>query len=162
MVTAVDDGPYRVDAIGHRMIDAVGRAAALIARQHGGYPEGGSRCDVSMLQILRGPDSPIVCTSLGARPPTPFGDWDQTLDELFGDDLLHQGTCYPATAPALPFLTRMITSNALPARQRLDLYVWLLVAADRGPTDCSPTRTAPPPKSARPSPKSGRCEARAG
>jgi hypothetical protein len=189
MVTAVDDGPYPVDAIGHRMIDAVGRAAALIARQHGGYPEGGSRCDVSMLQILRGPDSPIVCTNLGARPPTPaivvappppaaslaltpdhvedtpidlpgldeipwadlehahgraqdipdllreladpFGDWDQTVDELFGDDLLHQGTCYSATAPALPFLTRMITSNALPARQRLDLYVWLLVAADR-------------------------------
>ena len=61
----------------------------------------------------------------------PFGDWDQTLDKLFGDDLLHQGTCYSATAPALPFLSRLITSGALPAKQRLDLYVWLLVAADR-------------------------------
>ncbi len=61
----------------------------------------------------------------------PFGDWDQTLDELFGDNLLHQGTCYSATPPALPFLARMIASGALPARQRLDLYVWLLVAADR-------------------------------
>jgi hypothetical protein len=189
MVNAVDDGPYPVDATGHRMIDAVGRAAAVLARQHGGYPEGGSRCDVSMLQILRGPDAPIVCTNPGARPPTPtivvvdpppaaplaltpdhaedtpidlsdldeipwtelrhahgsaedipdllraladpFGDWDQTLDELFGDNLLHQGTCYSATAPALPFLPRMITSGALPAEQRLDLYVWLLVAADR-------------------------------
>jgi hypothetical protein len=171
------------------MIDAVGRAAALVARQHGGYPEGGSRCDVSMLQILRGHDAPIVCTNPGARPPTPsivvvdpppavplaltpdhaedtpielsdldeipwtdlghahgsaedipdllraladpFGDWDQTLDELFGDNLLHQGTCYSATAPALPFLACMITSGALPAKQRLDLYVWLLIAADR-------------------------------
>ncbi|MDG4829967.1 hypothetical protein O7627_11720 [Solwaraspora sp. WMMD1047] len=189
MVTAVDDGPYPVDATGHRMIDAVGRAAALIARQHGGYPEGGSRCDVTMLQIIRGPDAPIVYANPGARPPTPtievvapppaapltltpdhaedtpidlsgldeipwsdlehahgraedipdlllaladpFGDWDQTLDELFGDNLLHQGTCYSATAPALPFLSRMITSGALPAKQRLDLYVWLLIAADR-------------------------------
>jgi hypothetical protein len=61
----------------------------------------------------------------------PFGDWDSTLDELFGDDLLHQGSCYSATAPALPFLSRMIVSGALPARQRLDLYVWLLIAADR-------------------------------
>ncbi|WP_204061528.1 hypothetical protein [Microbispora corallina] len=61
----------------------------------------------------------------------PFGDWDSTLDVLFGDDLLHQGSCYSATAPALPFLSRMIVSGALPARQRLDLFVWLLVAADR-------------------------------
>jgi hypothetical protein len=61
----------------------------------------------------------------------PFGDWDRTLDELFGDNLLHQGTCYSATAPALPFLTRLITSGALPAPQRLDLHVWLLIAADR-------------------------------
>jgi hypothetical protein len=189
IVIAVDDGPYPVDTTGHRMIDAVGRAAALIARQHSGYPEGGSRCDVSMLEILRGPNGPIICTNPGARPPTPtitltappptaplaltpdhaedtpidlsgldeipwdnlqhahgpaddipdllrdlagpFGDWHQTLDELFGDDLLHQGTCYSATAPALPFLSRMITSGALPAKQRLDLYVWLLIAADR-------------------------------
>ncbi|GAA2915820.1 hypothetical protein BXY51_009197 [Actinoplanes cyaneus] len=189
MVSAVDEGPYPVDVTGHRMIDAVGRAAAVIARQCGGYPEGGSRCDVSMVQILRGPDAPIVCTNPGARPPMPgivvvdppppallaltpdhaedtpielsgldeipwtelshahgsaedvpdllraladpFGDWDQTLDELFGDNLLHQGTCYSATPPSLPFLARMIASGALPAKQRLDLYVWLLVAADR-------------------------------
>ncbi|WP_203949860.1 hypothetical protein [Planotetraspora thailandica] len=61
----------------------------------------------------------------------PFGGWDQTLGELFGDDLLHQGSCYSATAPALPFLSRMIVSGALPAKQRLDLYVWLLIAAGR-------------------------------
>ncbi|MEW9528845.1 hypothetical protein [Microbispora sp. NPDC049125] len=188
-ITAFDEGPYPVDHMGHRMIEAVGRAAAAIARQHGGYPEGGSRCDVSMLPLLRDADAPIVCTNPGARPPIPaitvvtapppaplaltpdtaqdvpidlsglddipwadlehahgsaedipellraladpFGDWDQTLDELFGDDLLHQGSCYSATAPALPFLSRMITSGALPAKQRLDLYVWLLIAAGR-------------------------------
>jgi hypothetical protein len=71
IVTAVDEGPCPVDATGHRMIDAVDRAAAFIARQHGGYPEGGSRCDVSMLQIIGGPDAPIVCTNPGARPPMP-------------------------------------------------------------------------------------------
>ncbi|MFG1994460.1 hypothetical protein ACGFJ7_31260 [Actinoplanes sp. NPDC048988] len=188
-VSAVDEGPYPVDVTGHRMIDAVGRAAADIARRYGGYPEGGSRCDVSLVRILHGPAAPIVLTNPGARPPAPtivvvepppaaplslipdhaedtpidvsgldgipwaelshahgsaedipdllralsdpFGDWDQTLDELLGDDLLHQGTCYSATPPALPFLARMITSGALPAKQRLDLCVWLLVAADR-------------------------------
>jgi hypothetical protein len=189
MVTAEDDGPYPADTTGHRMIDAVGRSAAVIARLHGGHPEGGSRCDVSMLRVVRAADAPIVCTNPGARPPMPaivvvdpppaaplaltpghradspielsgldaipwaglehahgiaddipgllraladpLGDWDRTLDELFGDDLLHQGTCYSATAPALPFLSHMITSGALPAEQRLDLYMWLLVAADR-------------------------------
>ncbi|MEU2170941.1 hypothetical protein ACH47V_25795 [Micromonospora chersina] len=189
MVSAVDDGPYPADATGHRMIDAVGRAAAVIARQHGGYPEGGSRCDVSMLQILRRLDAPIVYTNPDARPPTPaivvvdpppaaplaltpdyadntpidlsgldevpwadlthahgsaedipdllraladpFADWNQNLDELFGDSLLHQGSCYSATAHALPFLARMITAGALPAKQRLDLYAWLIFAADR-------------------------------
>ncbi|GII59820.1 hypothetical protein Pth03_82090 [Planotetraspora thailandica] len=188
-VTAFDEGPYAVDPMGHRMIEAVGRAATAVARQHGGYPEGGSRCDVSMLPLLRDADAPIVCTNPGARPPIPaiavvaapppaplaltpdtaqdvpidlsglddipwvdlghahgsaadipellraladpFGGWDQTLGELFGDDLLHQGSCYSATAPALPFLSRMIVSGALPAKQRLDLYVWLLIAAGR-------------------------------
>ncbi|GAA3782676.1 hypothetical protein GCM10022225_83710 [Plantactinospora mayteni] len=188
-VTALDEGPYPVDTTGQRMMNAVGRAAAAIARQYGGYRNGGSRCDVSMLHIDRDSDAPIVCTNPGVRPPTPtvvmatpppaaplaltpdhahdipinlsgldeiawadldhahgpaedipdllqaltdpFGDWAQTLDELFGDDLLHQGTCYSATAPALPFLTQMIVSGAVPAKQRLDLYVWLLIAAGR-------------------------------
>ncbi|MEV4753875.1 hypothetical protein AB0J86_01980 [Micromonospora sp. NPDC049559] len=189
-VTALDEGPYPVDAVGHRQIEAVARAAAAIARQHDGYGGGGTRCDVSQLRVLRRPDAPIVATNPGARPPVPsvtvvappppaplplapddaedrpidlsglddipwaelehahgsaedvpellrtladpFGnDWDEVLDELFGDDLLHQGDCYSATAPALPFLTRMIVSGALPARQRLDLYVWLLIASAR-------------------------------
>ena len=60
----------------------------------------------------------------------PDGDWAPALDKLLGDNLLHQGSCYPATAPALPFLTRLITCGAVPAHRRLDLYVGLLVAAD--------------------------------
>lgn len=188
-VTAFDEGPYPVDATGHRIIDAVGRAAAALAGEYGGYRDGGIRCDASMLHIERGVDAPIVCANPGAHPPyptvvmatpppavplaltpdhaddipidlsgldeiawadldhahgpaedvpdllraltDPFGEWNRTLDELFGDNVLHQGTCYSATAPALPFLTRMIVSGALPARQRLDLYVWLLIAAGR-------------------------------
>jgi hypothetical protein len=60
-----------------------------------------------------------------------FGDWAQVLDELIGDDILHQGSCYPATAPAMPFLARLITSDALPFYQRLDVYEVLLYAATR-------------------------------
>ncbi len=189
MVTALDEGPYPVDGIGHRMIEAVGREAALVAREHSGYPEGGSRFDVGLLQLMRSMDASITCLNPGARPPAPTimvhpapapaplaltpdhvddgpidlaglndvawadlehahgsaadvpellqalvdpsGDWDQSLDELFGDDLLHQGSCYSATAPALPFVARLILSGALPAKQRLDLTVWLLIAAGR-------------------------------
>src|SRR5688572_28055913 len=71
MVTVVDDGPYSVDAIGHLTIEAVARAAAAIARDHGGYTAGGSCCDVSLLPSIRDSDAPIVKTNLGARPPMP-------------------------------------------------------------------------------------------
>jgi hypothetical protein len=57
--------------------------------------------------------------------------WHEVLGELFGDDLLHQGDCYEATAPALPFLTEMIVADSLPAAQRRDLYVWLMIAGGR-------------------------------
>ncbi len=189
MVTAWDEGPYPVDAVGHRQIEAVGHAAAAVVRPHGALPDGGSRCDPAMLRKLGEMRPPaVVRTNPGARPPLPeivlqpappsrplslepdgatereitlaglreipwaelrhahgsaedipdlllaltdpYGDWESVLDELFGDNLLHQGSCYPATAPALPFLTGLIASGALPARQRLDLYVWLLLAAD--------------------------------
>ncbi|MEW2508136.1 hypothetical protein AB0878_47515 [Amycolatopsis sp. NPDC047767] len=56
--------------------------------------------------------------------------WDATLGELFGDDLLHQGDCYSATAPALPFVAQLAISDALPPARRLDLHVWLLSVAD--------------------------------
>ncbi|MEV7231983.1 hypothetical protein AB0M79_33995 [Polymorphospora sp. NPDC051019] len=187
-VTAFDEGPYSNDVQGRRTMDAVGRGAAALARQHHGYPQGGVRCDPTMLTQLHAAEAAIEYANPGARPPTPavvvrpmpppaplaltpdraedipidlsgldgiawgdlehahgdasdipgllrtladpFCDWEATLDELFGDNLLHQGTCYSATAPVMPFLTRMITSGALPARQRLDLYAWLLTAAD--------------------------------
>lgn len=188
MVSAVDDGPYSNDTAGHRAIDAVGRQAAVLARQCDGYPEGGSRCDPSMLQHLVG-NAVIERTIPGARPqvpvtviapeppaavlaPTPdvvvagvadmsglddvdwahlshahgaahdvpdliralagnTGQWDAVLDELFGDNLLHQGSCYSATAPTLPFITRLLTSGILPVSRRFDLYFRLLYAADR-------------------------------
>lgn len=75
----------------------------------------------------RADDIPDLLRALG----DPSRDWDQTLETLLGDNLLHQDTCYSATAPALPFLARMICSGALTARQRLELYVWSLIAATR-------------------------------
>lgn len=60
-----------------------------------------------------------------------FGDWAQVLDQLVGDDILHQGSCYPATVTAIPFLARLITSDALPFYQQLDIYEVLLYAATR-------------------------------
>ncbi|RSM80500.1 hypothetical protein DL991_10290 [Amycolatopsis sp. WAC 01375] len=58
-------------------------------------------------------------------------DWVEVLDELFGDDLLHQGTCYSATAPAMPFIVGLAAAGALPASRRLDLFLVLLFASDR-------------------------------
>lgn len=189
IVRALDEGPYPVGTQGHRTIDAVGRAAAVVARSHGGYRRGGSRCDPGMLMHLQ--DAPIVRTNPGARPPVPAvlvtpapppcaleltpdagsaahadltgldevdwarlrhahgpaddipeliralarndGRWAGILDELFGDNLLHQGSCYSATGPALPFITRLITTGGLPASRRLDLCTWLVIAADCRP-----------------------------
>jgi hypothetical protein len=189
-VTAWDEGPYPVDGVGHRQIEAVAQAAAAVVRPHGALADGGVRGDPAMLTKLQvvARKAAVIRTNPGARPPLPdivvvpappsvplalepdgaaegdielpglrdvpwaelshahgsaedipelllaltdpYGDWAATLDELFGDNLLHQGSCYPATAPTLPFLTRLISSGAVPAGQRLDLYVCLLVAAD--------------------------------
>jgi hypothetical protein len=60
-----------------------------------------------------------------------FGEWDEVLEELIGDDILHQGSCYSATGPTMPFLARLITSNALPAQHRSDIYQSLIHAATR-------------------------------
>lgn len=64
-----------------------------------------------------------------------FGDWAPVLDELVGDDILHQGSCYSATGPAMPFLARLITSDALPFHQAMDVYDVLLYAATRHSAD---------------------------
>lgn len=184
LVTALDEGPYPADIAGHRGIDAVGRQAALLARQHGGYLRGGSRCDPGMLGLYE-VDSPITVRNPGARPPVPAvvitpapprmalastpdviseavvdfsglaeidwadldhaeavpglllaltentEDWPEIFDELVGDGILHQGTCYPATAPAMTFLARLAASGTLPASRRIELLMCLLYAADR-------------------------------
>ena len=82
-----------------------------------------------------------------------FGSWSEVLDELIGDDILHQGSCYSATGPAMPFLTKLITSGALPFHQQIDVYEVLLYAAtrhaaglladaDRAAARCRPLRPA--------------------
>jgi hypothetical protein len=192
LVVAYDDGPYSADVAGHRTIDAVGDEAALLARRYGAYPEGGSRCDPSMLQNLKQSNTPIVVTNVGARPPVPpismlppppaaplplvpyhfeaapinlhglddiawddlshaygsaddvpalirsladpSGEWTDALDVLFAS-VLHQGTCYSATAPTMPFVARLARAGALPPNRRLDLYLWLLYAAGRQAED---------------------------
>jgi hypothetical protein len=189
LVMALDEGPYPVDTVGHRQIEAVSREAAAIARAHRGLPRGGSRFDISRIAEHRTWTAPIEVIGVKARPPVPavtlvpapplaslaltpdfstpatveltglddvpWADlkhahgsaddvpdllrelaggteqWQEVLDALFGDDLLHQGDCYEATAPALPFLTELIVADTVPARQRRDLYLWLMVAGGR-------------------------------
>ncbi|MFC0542242.1 hypothetical protein [Kutzneria chonburiensis] len=55
-------------------------------------------------------------------------DWSDVLGELVGDDVLHQGTCYSATAPAVALLAQL---PALSVSQRIELYRTLLWATDR-------------------------------
>ena len=45
--------------------------------------------------------------------------------------VLHQGSCYSATPHVIPFLARLIGSDAFPAGRRADLYRDLLYAATR-------------------------------
>ncbi|GAA3619154.1 hypothetical protein GCM10022267_01680 [Lentzea roselyniae] len=46
----------------------MGKAAAVVARAHGGYRNGGIRCDPGMLTHQ---NAPIVRTNPGTRPPVP-------------------------------------------------------------------------------------------
>lgn len=48
--------------------------------------------------------------------------------------LVHQGTCYSATAAMVPVLAGLATSTALPARRRLDLHRALLRNGLKHPT----------------------------
>ncbi|CCH28798.1 hypothetical protein ABZ816_27740 [Actinosynnema sp. NPDC047251] len=59
----------------------------------------------------------------------PDEDWDDALDELIGDDVLHQGTCYSSTLPALRFLARLAASGTLPFPGRHQLLLTLLHAS---------------------------------
>jgi hypothetical protein len=188
-VTAFDEGPYPQDVVGHRTIDTVGRRAAALARDHGGYYTGSGReLRVNPDTPVPSPqDAPIVVTDPGARPPAveivmtaappdvPLGwtpdtvlpgtadltglreiawkrldhvnydtdripdiiealatdraDWHTLLNDLLSGDVLHQGSCYPATAPTLAFLIRIAASGTLPARHRHTIAAWLIFAA---------------------------------
>ena len=59
------------------------------------------------------------------------GEWNELHGELIGGMVLHQGSCYSATPHVIPFLARLIGSDALPAGRRADLYRDLLYAATR-------------------------------
>lgn len=52
-------------------------------------------------------------------------NWKSGFDDLIFNRLVHQGTCYSATAPALVALARLAESGALPAAKRRDIYLAL-------------------------------------
>ncbi|MCU1643818.1 MAG: hypothetical protein JWN03_4093 [Nocardia sp.] len=55
-------------------------------------------------------------------------NWDKLLNELFFGYLVHQGTCYSASAPALAFAAKLTEPGTLPADQRCTLYQHLRLA----------------------------------
>jgi hypothetical protein len=59
------------------------------------------------------------------------GDWGELAAELIGGMVLHQGSCYSATSPVIPFLAQLIRSDAFSASRRAYLYLDLLYAATR-------------------------------
>ena len=59
------------------------------------------------------------------------GEWSELLGELVGGMVLHQGSCYSATPHVIPFLARLICSDAFAASRRAPLYLDLLYAATR-------------------------------
>jgi hypothetical protein len=84
----------------------------------------------------------------------PGGDWDAVVQELIADDVLHQGTCYAATAPAMRFVARVVAAGALPPAGRVHvatLLVWaasgwatsLVLDAERAAAEGRPPRPAP-------------------
>lgn len=69
-VFVVDEGPYTTDKAGHRAYREVGRQAAALAREHGGFFQGGSQFDVSQLGTAD-QDGPIRLINPGRRPAVP-------------------------------------------------------------------------------------------
>jgi hypothetical protein len=55
-------------------------------------------------------------------------EWSQFFDTLV-PTLVHQGTLYPATAPALTILGRLAAAGSLEAAKRRDIYILLFEAA---------------------------------
>lgn len=64
------------------------------------------------------------------RPISDLG-WEDAYIALISMRLCHQGTVYPATPIAVPFIARLATGGALPATVRLSLCQTLLYLADR-------------------------------
>ncbi|QUN17056.1 hypothetical protein [Nocardia seriolae] len=56
-------------------------------------------------------------------------NWNRLLNELFFSYLIHQGTCYSASAPALSFAAQLTEPGTLPADQRRIIYEYLFAAA---------------------------------
>lgn len=69
-------------------------------------------------------------------------EWSQSSGAL-ATALIHQGTLYPATAPALTVLGRLAAAGSLDAAKRRDVYILLLQAAGQlredlvGDTECA-------------------------
>lgn len=72
-------------------------------------------------------DVPAMITDLAQR----HGSWNDDFATLVFSYLVHQGTCYSATGPALAVLARLDTSGAVTAAERRDIYLALLHAATR-------------------------------
>jgi hypothetical protein len=70
-------------------------------------------------------DVPGLLADVAADPSR----WPEISDELLGDKVLHQGTCYSATAPALGFLAALYP--ALNPPDRAELLGTLLFAASQ-------------------------------
>ncbi len=73
-----------------------------------------------------GDDVPRLIRELARRQL----DWEEVAYEL-PEVVTYAGGCYPATAPAVPFLARVARSHARPGALRLYLYGWLLFLAGR-------------------------------
>jgi hypothetical protein len=58
-------------------------------------------------------------------------DWDFLFWSDLMDDLMNQGTCYPATPAAVPVLAELAGSPAIPAPRRLDVHMALLAIGGR-------------------------------
>ena len=105
--------------------------------------------DWAALTHARGPadDVPRLLRAVA----DPAGDWDAAVDELIGDGVLHQGTCYAATAPATRYLARIVAAGVLPAAGRVHLaalLVWAGSAWAAGAIDTPAGDPAPEPEHA--------------
>lgn len=72
-------------------------------------------------------DIPAVITALAQGR----SNWNDDFGTLAFSYLVHQGSCYSATGPALAILARLATWGTVSAAKRRDIYLALLRAATR-------------------------------